>query len=337
MVPLVMDACNKARALMNKMPPLACAAFDECLRGAALLSPTRRPSSDVDELKEYALEYMRENSVETLRAQGTQFLSAASIEAVICDQEMDVDETAMFKILSSWVKQDEDNIEDGRRLVSNIKLCYMKPDHLKYVVKKCGFVEAADVDAALEEIEEALANESPEDKEHVLVQGAGQEGVDGIYVRMEEDLGMGREEVMFVKEGAEEDDYGPDHNLFLLRSTWAITLSADSSNTLYSHKVTEGSLLHRAPKYAWLTIGGEDPSPTCTWSPSKADRLSGKGYVAPNIANAGLGMYGENCDHDDGRAKRMTLRTMMSLPVDEEHADDDYCGSDDDSVHEEDL
>ena len=150
-----------------------------------------------------------ENPGETLLAAGTQFLNADSIEAIICDQETELDNTTMFNILSSWVKQDKGNIEVGKRLVANIQLCSMKPDHLKYKVKKCGFVDAADVDAALKEIE-VLANESPDNKEHVLVTGAGLGGANGIYVRLEEDIGMDEEEVMFVKEGGEEDDYGQE-------------------------------------------------------------------------------------------------------------------------------
>lgn len=53
---LVEKVYNKARILINKRPFLACAVFDECRRVVELLSPTQQLSSQVDELKNYALE-----------------------------------------------------------------------------------------------------------------------------------------------------------------------------------------------------------------------------------------------------------------------------------------
>ena len=100
-------------------------------------------------------------------------MNAKSIEAVICDHEMDVDKTAMLNILMSWVKQDEDRLEVDKRLVAHIQLCHVKPDHLKYVVRKCRFVAVVAVNAALREIEEALVKVAPDDQEHVWVTGTG--------------------------------------------------------------------------------------------------------------------------------------------------------------------
>lgn len=254
-------------------------------------------------------------------------MNVDSIEVIICDQEMNADETTMFNILSSWVKKDEGNTEAGKRLASHIQLCYMKPDYLKYRVKNCGFVAPADVDSALKEIEDVLANEMPDDKEHVLVTGAGQEGVNGIYVRLEEDIGMGCEEVVFVKEGDFDTDYGEQYNLFLLRSTWAITLAVDCSNLLYSCEVTQGSILPRPPGSGWQSIRGRGPPPTCTWSPGKTE--AGKPYVAPDISSciAAASKRGDSFngwDHSDGVPKKMSLLTMMALPVDEGHEEEDY-------------
>ena len=275
--------------------------------------------------------YMRENAAETLLEEGTQFLSADSMKAILCDQEIDMDETNMFNMLAKWVRQDKDNIEAGKTLAVHLQLCYLKPDHLKYVVKKCGFVEPAAVDAALQEIEEALANESPEDKEHVQVTGAGQDGVDGVYVRLHEDIGMEEMEVTFVKEAAEEDDYGPDYSLFLRKSAWALTLSADSSNVLYSCKVPLGLSLPRPPEYGWQAGAGAEPAPTCVWSPSKAER--GKDYVAPNLQGSNTSAKSvDNGDHAEGCSPQgLTLSAMMALPVDEDF-DNDYCGTKDDDL-----
>ena len=118
--------------------------------------------------------------------------------------------------------------------MAHIQLCHVKPDRLKYVVRKCRFVAVVAVNAALREIEEALVKVAPDDQEHVRVTGAGPRGVDGLYVRLKDDIGMDEEEVVFVKE----DDGSPDCSLFLLQSTWAITLAVDISSLLYSCEVT---------------------------------------------------------------------------------------------------
>lgn len=272
---------------------------------------------------------MRDSPLTTLLAKGTVYLSQASIEEVICDQNMDVDEHTMFHILNSWVKQDDDNIETGKSLVSNIHLSYIKTDYINSVVRSCGFVALSDVEAALKEIEEFLATQSPDEKEHVLVESAGNDKINGIYVRMDSDIGLGGEEVMFVKE-AHEDDYGPDYGLYLLRSTWAITSCVDYSNILYSFELTGMSdsshPLHQPPKLGWKADGGSHPAPLCTWKPAREAKH--KSYVAPNLAD--LGKKKKNIcdmadgDHDEGMNRRMTLRTMLNLPTDEGHEDDDY-------------
>ena len=217
-----------------------------------------------------------------LLAEETQFLSAELIEAVICNHEIDVDKTAMLNILMSCMTQDKDHLEVDKRLMAHIQLCHVKPDRLKYLVRKCRFVAATAVDAALREIEEALVKVAPEDQEHVWVTGAGPRGVGGHYVRLKNDIGMDEEEVMFVKE----DDGGPDCSLILLQSTWAIALAVDISSLLYWCEVTLGLFLPRALKFGWRTVTGEDTAPTCTWNPSKADKLSRKPYTAPNLSRS---------------------------------------------------
>ena len=240
---------------------------------------------------------------------------------------MDVAEHVMFHILNTWVKQDEDNVEVGKALMSNIQLSYIKTDYLNTVVKNCGFVELSDVDTAIEEIEELLANQSPDEKEHVLVEGAGNEDINGIYVRVDADIGLGEEEVMYIKE-AQEDEYCPDYGLYLLRSMWAISSCVGYSNILYECDTSEiaTSLRHQAPKSGWKTVAGTDPPPNCTWNPSKENaKALDKGYVAPNLAGAGGNNKTmvdiANGDHDEGRDKRYTFRTMCSLPEDEVSAE----------------
>ncbi|KAL7534417.1 hypothetical protein ACHAXR_005858 [Thalassiosira sp. AJA248-18] len=341
--PLMNQADRMARRIMNKKPELVCAAFDECIVSAELVSPKYKKSSWLDEMKEYALDYMRESPLTTLLSKGTMFLTDKSIKAVICDQDMDVDEHTMFHILNTWVKQDEDNMETGKALVSNIRLSYIKADYLNNVVRKCGFVDSSDVQAALKKIEEVLANRSPDEQEHVLVEGAGNDEINGIYVRMDEDIGLGEEEVMYVKE-SQEDDFGPDYGLYLLRSTWSITSCIDYSNILYSCEASDNStsLRHQAPEWGWAAVGANEPPPTCTWHPSKESMKAAgvRGYVAPNLADAGANNKNlgdiANGDHDEGR-KRYTLRTMLNLPIDEDYVDGDYHDDVDDSEASRDI
>lgn len=285
-----------------------------------------------DELKLYALEYLRDTPMTTLLAGGTIYLNKDSIEAIICDQDMDVDEHTMFHILNTWVKQDyEENLEVGRELVSHIDLSLMKTEYLNNAVRKCGFVESANVQQALKEIEEMIANQSPDEKEHVLVGGAGNYQINGIYVRMDEDIGLGAGEVMYIKEAPEDDYDTPDYGLYLLRSTWAITPCVDYSNTLYSCEITDENsdeLRHQTPKTGWKAASGPEPAPSCMWNPGKesAAEGGGKGYVAPNLAGEAKKSICDmaNGDHDEGARKRYTLRTMLNLPTDEDFEDNDY-------------
>merc|ERR1712013_405289 len=124
---------------------------------------------------------------------------------------------------------------------------------------------------------------------------------------------------MFLKEGSE-----VDYNLFLLRSTWAITLAVDSSNILYSCEAPQGSILPRAPEYGWQAIKGKNPPPTCTWSASKADRLAGKDYVAPNIAKPRMPKCYDDWDRAEEGPLVRGISEMMTLPVDEGHEKGDY-------------
>jgi len=362
---LVNQAYRTARLFMNKKPHLVCAAFDECLATTGVVEGMEfdLPTS-LDEIKAYALDYMRESPLTTLLEGGTSFLNAHSIEAIICDQDMDADEFTMFTILSAWVKANSAHVATGKKLVSNINLAYIRTDHLNGAVKHCGFVDPKDVAAALKEIDDMKANQSPREKEHVVVEGAGIDDVNGIYVRMEEDIGLdGGEEVMFIKEpcgtedeeGEEEEEHFTEYGLYLMRSTWAITPCVDYSNILYACELpsSEGregcARRNEAPKRGWTTAGGTHPPPTCTWNPSKNTtsnhgnhRDDSKSYVAPNLADLGTNRTKvsdpSNGDHDEGVARRrLTLRTMLNLPTDEGHQEDDYHDDIEDSYSSRDI
>lgn len=324
------QAYRTARLFMNKTPRLVCVTFDECLLCENLLGEEYALPTCQDELSSYALEYLRESPLTTLLADGTPFLSAESIEAILSDQEIDIDETTMFSILNKWVMHDEEgNLEKGRALVSNIDLACVQADYLKNTVRRCKFVDGADVNAALKEIEETLANLSPDEQEHVLVEGAGKADINGIYVRMKEDIGLGENEIVYVKECGEDEEYCPDYGLYLMHGTWAITPCVDYSNYLYKCEVDEdfSPSRNQAPAAGWETDGGVDPPPRCTWNASKEDTNDpSKKNIAPSLMDAKIKksvMDSEMGDHDEG-TREMSLSSMCNLPTDEGHEDDDY-------------
>ena len=92
----------------------------------------------------------------------------------------------------------------------------------------------------------------------------------------------------------------------------------DTSNVPYSCD---------APQVRVTDRRGKDPAPTCTWSPSKAGRLSRKPYMAPNLSRSFKGGSLTNGDYGEGGCKRRSLGTMLALPVDERRENDDCHGS----------
>ena len=282
----------------------------------------------------FDISYLRNSPTTTLLDGGTKYLGCDAIELVIGDDDMDVCEFTMFTILNSWVKYDDERIETGKTLVSKIKLAYIKPDYLNNVVRKCSFVDSTAVDGALREINRMLAEDSPDKNEHVLVEGAGDDAVNGVYVLMEEDIGLQDcVDIMFVKAG--EGECISDYGIYRRHSMWAITSCVDHSNILYSCEVPEGdpSALYRAPKLGWRAIGSSDPAPTCTWNPGKDNsKTASEGYVAPNLVETKKKSLEDinQGDHDDGR-RRYSLNTMLMLPSDEGHENNDYHSDFDDS------
>ena len=134
---------------------------------------------------------------------------------------------------------------------------------------------------------------------------------------------------MFVKD----NNGGPHCSLFLLRSTWAIALAVDISSVLYSCKVTLGLFLPRALKFGWQAVTGEDTDPTCTWSSSKADKLSCKPYMAPNLSRSFNRNSLANGDYGEEGSDRKSLGTMSALPANKRHGVGDYHRSAEDDLN----
>ena len=313
------------RKLINKRAVLACAIFDEL--------SYREGVGAVDSIKRYALDSMREMPMDTLLGGGVQWMKEESVEAVMQDQDMDVDEFYMFKILKSWAgPTDEGKREVAQRLSKHIELKFIDPELLTSQVKDSGYFSEKELNEAVKLIQDSLANRDPCEMERVLVEGAGSEVVNGIYCRVEDEMGMGEEEILFVKEA--EDGYS-DVGLYLWGTRWYLAFCSDYSNCFYScEDPPDKSSTELVPANKWaLQYGGQDPPPYCTYLPntrmgrtSSSSAGSGKKLLAPNleemmdptIAEKRRSGYFDKRTDDVIEKRTMTLEQMMNLPEDRE-------------------
>jgi len=245
----------------------------------------------------------------------------------------------MFHILLTWFREGpgerEDRLPVAKSLVSNIQLTLMDVKYLDTQVRHSGFVERTVVDDAIKTIENHLANLSPEEQEHILVSGAGTEAVNGIYVRMEEDIGLEDEEAVFIKE-ASEDDFGGDYGLYLWRDSWAISPCVDFSNVFYSRHTENKRGWNRLRPSAdnWMTESGKSPAPTCQWNAGADESKCNKKYEAPRLSvstspavlNNMTASMADILDGDHAQAKEFSLDDMLNLPTDQDFEGDDYRG-----------
>ena len=306
------------RKLINRRTVLACAIFDELPEGAA---------EAVDSIKRYALDSMREMPMDTLLGGGVQWMKEGSLEAIMQDQDMDVDEFYMFKILKAWNADSSkgDRLPVSRRLSQHIELKFIDPELLQTQIKDSGFYEEKQIIEAVRLIKDSLADRDSSEMERVLVEGAGTEIVNGIYCRVEDEIGMSEEEILFVKEA---DDGYSDVGLYLWGTRWHIAMCADYSNCFYScEDPPNKASTELVPARNWQVMyGGLDPSPVCTYLPNtRMGRLStDKTALAPNleemmdptIAEKRRSGYFDKRTDDVVEKRIMTLEQMMHLPVD---------------------
>jgi len=314
------------RKLINRRAVLACAIFDEL--------SYREGAGAVDSIKRYALDSMREMPCDTLLGGGVQWMKEESVEAIMMDQDMDVDELYMFKILKAWVLADGGADSGGRlkvaqRLSEHIELKFIDPELLVSEVKASEIFTEKEIVEAVRLIKDSLANRDPCEMERVLVEGAGTEIVNGIYCRVEGELGVSQEEILFVKEA---DDGYSDVGLYLWGTRWHIAMCADYSNCFYSCEdpPNKSATTELVPTNNWgVLYGGMDPPPYCTYLPNtRMGRLSncslGKNLLAPNleemmdptIAEKRRSGYFDKRTDDVIEKRTMTLEQMMHLPED---------------------
>mmetsp|Transcript_12509 Transcript_12509/g.26637 ORF Transcript_12509/g.26637 Transcript_12509/m.26637 type:complete len:602 (+) Transcript_12509:210-2015(+) len=309
------------RKLINKRPVLACAVFDELsFRGLGV----------VDSLKRYALDTMREMPCETLLGGGVQWMGEEAAEVIMQDQDLDVDEFYMFKILRAWESGAKMNADErrsvARRLSKHVDLRFIDEDLLVSQVKSSGYFDPKEIAEAVRLVKESTENRNPHEMERVLVEGAGSDIVNGIYLRVEDEMGMSEEEILFVKEA---DDGYSDVGLYLYGSKWHIAMCADYSNCFYFCKDnTDRPKSELVPRTGWAPMfSGVEPVPICSYIPNtRASRQDGYGAVilAPNleemldptITEKRRSTYLSIHRDDTTEKRRMTLEEMMNLPED---------------------
>lgn len=318
-----------ARKLINKRPVLACAIFDEL---SYRLGRRGKGGMEPDSIKSYALDTMREMPMDTLLGGGVQWMKEDSVEAIMQDQDLDVDEFYMFKILKAWGSVDgAERQAAARRMSAHIELKYIEQELLMTQVKNSGYFEEKQIMEAVKLIEDSMADREDYEMERVLVEGAGKDIVNGVYVRVLDEVGISEEEVLFVKEA---DDGFSDVGLYLWKTKWNIAMCADYSNCFYSCEDDRRKRLGNelVPMGPWQTeYGGSDPPPTTTYLPiTRAGRSSFHNntsvtVIAPNleemidptIAEKRRSMYFDRMIGDTAEKRTMTLEQMMNLPIDQ--------------------
>lgn len=256
-------------------------------------------------------------------------MNEASIESIMQDQDMDVDEFYMFKILYAWEKgasRVENRLPKARKMAESIELKFIAVELLQSQIRDSGYFEEDRIIASIRAIEETLASRDPHEMERVLVEGAGLEHVNGVYVRVLEEIDMAEEDILFVKEA---DDGISDVGLYLYGGKWNVAMCIDYSNCFYTCPDNQiRQVAELVPRNGWeSSYEGKDPAPTCTYLPNtRALRSSVTRLLAPNLEEMIDPIIVEKRRSDffdksvqyTVKKRTMTLEQMMNLPEDKE-------------------
>jgi BTB/POZ domain len=258
------EAYQMARTLMNRKPSLACAFYDEA------------SGAKVKDFETYALQTIEDFPIESLLGteNGIRYLSYERLGPILSHREMEVDEMTVFWMLKRWVehhKQCSENTVIAKKLASKINLKFIEATDLLTTIRLSGFFEDENIDEAIAYQAMMASNRgmsfsqlrrqqssNNENRERVVVTGAGDESVNGTYYREIEE--RDESSVHFTKEGnGALEVFG----LYLWGNKWGIASEIDLSNTYYQCERTLGD---RVPEKGWITGEmGRLPSPICTW------------------------------------------------------------------------
>lgn len=223
-----------ARKVMNCRPPLATLFYNDA-------------ASDI---QSYARQTLLECSREALFADESfvDRLSAERIEGLVGDLE----ELDAIKLCAKWMATTDaaNATEVARRLASTIDLTELHmTDNVQTILKESGLF---DDDTIRQATKSACKAKERMNVDRVLVEGAGEESVNGIYYRSDED----EEECMYVK------DCGT-MGLHCWNNRWHIGRTYDLSHSLYI-----------STPMGWRSVLTEhDPPPDCTWMPKVESRV----------------------------------------------------------------
>ena len=321
--PLADEAYGRGRILINQSSTeMTCAAFDECKAfekmGSEIHNWWGYSFKGINEMKSYTLECILDAPAKLLlRGGGVKYLNPDSLREILGHKDLDSDELTVFYILKRWMEDFDGDYDRkltaAKILAKNINFSLIPPEELRGNVSDCDFVEKSVVEAALHAIEVRNSTQSSKDLEHVIVEGSGQDHVNGMYVRLDEDIGMDADDIVFVKEASHESGDNLDFGLFLHRDTWNIASSVDYSNILYSCKIKGIALHPEVPELGWVVNGGTEPAPSCNWNAAKkAIKSRPKNNDAPNIEDL-FDQEKKLCDQSIGKLQLENGKYLASL------------------------
>jgi len=264
------EVYQMARTLMNRYPAFACAIFNKAT------------GANVKEFAEYALQTIELCPEKALLGEesGIQHLCPERVEIILSNHEMDVDEMSVFRMLSRWFECREnadEGMEVAKRLSAKIDLTRIETRDLQTSIKQSDFFDQNIVDKVITQQSIRASNgtlsfsslsrkqQHSEDcsQERVLVSGAGDSGVNGLYYRESECNEEAENQEDSIIHFSKDRDSSGAFGLYLWGDVWGIALEVDLSNTYYQCQRTSGN---QVPEVGWTTgIQGESPPPTCTW------------------------------------------------------------------------
>jgi hypothetical protein len=260
--PLEMENYQLSRRLMNQYPSTACLFY----------SNSQTPL----DIKSFARETIEECSREALLCCTNNHVTSlppAQLEELFTEDETleDLSEMDKVKLLRLWSEGGGNDLQVAQRCsAAHIDLTRIHLDEQTVATLKASelfeeddIIQAQSMACRRQE-EEA---EPQRQEEHVIVQGAGMEAVNGIYMR---DLEQDDDEDMYVASCG-------TMTLYSWSGTWHIAAACDLSNSLYqcsaarSPNVPRDQRPPKVPSHGWQPVGAPAPAPRCTWMPAVID------------------------------------------------------------------
>lgn len=256
--PLEMENYQLSRRLMNRYPSTACLFYSNSQTPLDIKSYARQT---IEECSREALLCCTNNHVTSL--------PPAQLEELFIEDETleELNEMDKVKLLRLWGEGEGNDLQVAQRCSSaHIDLNHIHLDEQTVTTLKASklfeeenIIQAQSISCRRQEEEAA----SQRQEEHVIVQGAAMEAVNGIYLR---DLEQDDDEDMYVTSCG-------TMTLYSWSGMWHIAATCDLSNSLYqcsaarSPNVPRDQRPPKVPSHGWQPVGAVAPAPRCTWMP----------------------------------------------------------------------